>query len=101
MTTNITHLNDLILALQNGLKPKFLFFWGHTAGKGGQVGKECLGQWYAAAFVVDRVSYAQGCSKVIYETIKQRESITEELLQAGHNTDDAHQELWDPLDSAE
>ena len=43
----------------------------------------------------------QGCGKVIYEAIKQRESITEELLQAGHNTDDAHQELWDPLGSAE
>ena len=46
-------------------------------------------------------SLSQGCSKVIYETIKQHESITEELLRAGHNTDDAHQELWDPLDSAE
>lgn len=48
----------LIDAIQNGLQPKYLFFWGHTAGKGGQVGKECLSQWYPTVFVVDGVRYA-------------------------------------------
>ena len=57
MTTDITTINDLTLAIQNGLKPKFLFFWGHTPGKGGQVGKECLSQWYPAVFGVDGVTY--------------------------------------------
>lgn len=55
---NISDLNALNEEIKNGLQPKYLFFWGHTAGKGGQVGKECLSQWYPAVFGVDGVRYA-------------------------------------------
>ena len=36
---------------------EYLFFWGHTPATG-EVGKECLSQWYPAAFSVDGVTYA-------------------------------------------
>ena len=58
MAQHFLNLESFIIAINNGLQPKYLFFWGHTAGKGGQVGKECLSQWYAAAFAVDGVRYA-------------------------------------------
>ena len=58
MLTDISNTHTLIAAIENGLQPKYLFFWGHTAGKGGQGGKECLSQWYPAVFVVDGVRYA-------------------------------------------
>lgn len=58
MTQYVVNLEDLVARISNGLQPKYLFFWGHTAGKGGQVGKECLSQWYPAVFVVDGVTYA-------------------------------------------
>lgn len=58
MLTEISNTHTLVTAIQNGLQPKYLFFWGHTAGKEGQVGKECLSQWYPAVFVLDGVRYA-------------------------------------------
>ncbi len=47
----------LIELIKQGLKPEFLFFWGHTIPKDGTVGKTCLSQWYPASFVVDDVVY--------------------------------------------
>lgn len=47
----------LVEAIEAGLRPSYLFFWGHTA-KPGSAGKECLSQWYPAAFSEDGVSYA-------------------------------------------
>jgi O-acetyl-ADP-ribose deacetylase (regulator of RNase III) len=36
-----------------GLKPKYLFFWGHTPSPTGEVTKSCLSQWYDSPFTVD------------------------------------------------
>jgi len=47
----------LIEAIEAGLEPRYLFFWAHTAKPGSQ-GKECLSQWYPAAFTEDGVRYA-------------------------------------------
>lgn len=47
----------LLRAVEDGLQPDFLFFWGHTS-HAEHVGKECLSQWYPASFVVDGVRFA-------------------------------------------
>src|SRR5688500_17744976 len=46
---NLESLRD---AVRRGERPEYLFFWGHTASRG-VVGKECLSQWYPAAFAAD------------------------------------------------
>lgn len=52
-------LDSLQQQLAAGQAVKYLFFWGHTAAHGAtEVGKECLSQWYPAAFEVDGTSYA-------------------------------------------
>jgi len=48
---------QLIIAINEGLEPKYLFFWGHTPSSTGEVTKRCLSQWYEASFVVEGVSY--------------------------------------------
>lgn len=53
-----THdLNSLIAEIQQGFRPKYLFFWGHQPRSDGQLGKECLSQWWSAPFEVDGVVY--------------------------------------------
>jgi ribA/ribD-fused uncharacterized protein len=47
----ITAIND------EGLKPKYLFFWGHTPSPTGEVTKSCLSQWYESPFTVDGLHY--------------------------------------------
>lgn len=48
---------DIIIDwLQEGLKLKYLFFWGHRQ-KGSQVTKACFSQWFPAAFVVSGETY--------------------------------------------
>ncbi|KAA9333065.1 NADAR family protein [Hymenobacter busanensis] len=50
---------SLLAHIQAGQAPKYLFFWGHTpAPNATAVGKECLSQWYPAAFEVDGRRYA-------------------------------------------
>ncbi|MFZ5891937.1 MAG: NADAR family protein [Myxococcota bacterium] len=42
---------------RSGARLKFLFFWGHETSRVGHVGKECLSQWYPAAFTVDGLRF--------------------------------------------
>lgn len=49
-------VDDLVAAIQAGLRPKYLYFWGHT-GLPGIVGKECLSQWYPSAFTTQGTTY--------------------------------------------
>jgi ribA/ribD-fused uncharacterized protein len=48
----------LIGAMQNGLVPEFLFFWGHQKSKDGSITQSCLSQWWRSGFAVDGVYYA-------------------------------------------
>jgi ribA/ribD-fused uncharacterized protein len=50
--TNIDDVESLRAAIAIGLRPAFLFFWGHTA-KDASVGKHVLSQWWPAAFVIN------------------------------------------------
>jgi ribA/ribD-fused uncharacterized protein len=44
-------------AAARGEPIKYLFFWGHKAGRGGAPGPGCLSQWWEAAFVVEGQRY--------------------------------------------
>ncbi len=37
---------SLITEMQNGLVPKWAFFWGHTPSKDGAISKSCFSQWW-------------------------------------------------------
>ncbi|MES3023440.1 MAG: NADAR family protein [Pseudomonadota bacterium] len=50
-------LEDIRSRFNSGERLKYLFFWGHQAGKNG-VTASCFSQWYAAPFVVDGQRYA-------------------------------------------
>jgi ribA/ribD-fused uncharacterized protein len=52
----ITDRETLRAAVENGWRPKYLFFWGHSA-KGEQVGKHVLSQWWSASFEIDGQPY--------------------------------------------
>ncbi len=56
-----THLPQskeaLIQAINDGLMPKYLFFWGHQSNRSSVIGKYCLSQWYIAPFEIDSIIY--------------------------------------------
>ncbi len=56
--TSPSSVAELAAAIDRGERPKYVFFWGHTPGAPGIVGKECLSQWYPSPFEVDGVIYA-------------------------------------------
>jgi predicted NAD-dependent protein-ADP-ribosyltransferase YbiA (DUF1768 family) len=46
----------LIASVEAGARPRWLFFWGHTA-KGPGVGPWVLSNWFPSPFVIDEVEY--------------------------------------------
>ena len=54
---NIYDLASLLVEVKKGFRPKYLFFWGHQPRKDGQIGKECLSQWWPALFELDGIVY--------------------------------------------
>jgi hypothetical protein len=48
---------DLRQLEHEGCCPDFLFFWGHDPGPDGDLGRECLSQWWPASFTVDGVRF--------------------------------------------
>ena len=50
-------LNLLQQQYRNGERPKYLFFWGHTAKQKGIADKSCFSQWFPSPFELDGVSY--------------------------------------------
>lgn len=63
MTTQITKPRDarsraaLTELTARGVRPKYLFFWGHQPQRDGGVGAGCLSQWWPAEFTVDGIRY--------------------------------------------
>lgn len=43
--------------ISNGLKPEYIFFWGHQPGKNGSVGKSCFSQWFERGFDYKGIHY--------------------------------------------
>lgn len=50
--------DELVLAMQKGLRPKWAFFWGHTPAKDGSITKSCFSQWWGGhSFQVEGLNY--------------------------------------------
>jgi ribA/ribD-fused uncharacterized protein len=49
--------HELVVAVEQGVRPSYCFFWGHHAHDGAAVGKWCLSQWWPVPFVVDGITY--------------------------------------------
>ncbi|MGW3072471.1 NADAR family protein [Kitasatospora sp. NPDC001132] len=49
---------ELVALMADGVRPKWVMFWGHTERKGGGTRQECLSQWWPGEFTVDGVGYA-------------------------------------------
>nr|WP_316521305.1 NADAR family protein [Kitasatospora sp. K002] len=49
---------ELAAVMADGVRPKWVMFWGHTERKGGGTRQECLSQWWPSEFTVDGVTYA-------------------------------------------
>ncbi len=54
----IMSTETLLAAIQHGLQPTYLFFWGHRPRPDGSIGASCLSQWWAAPFTVEGITYA-------------------------------------------
>jgi ribA/ribD-fused uncharacterized protein len=57
LMTDVADRDALIQLVRSGVRPKLLFFWGHTPLPGGEIGKPCLSQWWPSPFEVDGVRY--------------------------------------------
>ena len=55
--TPIRTREELVYQVEKGLRPKYLYFWGHTPPKNNQVSKSCFSQWFTAPFTLDDISY--------------------------------------------
>jgi ribA/ribD-fused uncharacterized protein len=53
-----TDLAELIRGVEQGVKFKYVFFWGHQPQADGSIGTGCLSQWWPASFAVDGVGFA-------------------------------------------
>jgi ribA/ribD-fused uncharacterized protein len=51
---NADQLRNLI---KDGVRPRYLLFWGHQPPAAGGVGKGCLSQWWPVVFTVDGQGY--------------------------------------------
>jgi ribA/ribD-fused uncharacterized protein len=50
-------VEDLVRGIAGGRQYKYVFFWGHTPRRAGEVDGSCFSQWYPAGFTVDGVVY--------------------------------------------
>jgi ribA/ribD-fused uncharacterized protein len=49
----VRSVDELVAAISAGARPRYLFFWGHTPKRPGQLDSACLSQWWPAAFPAD------------------------------------------------
>jgi ribA/ribD-fused uncharacterized protein len=78
---------DLIVALEKGLEPRYLYFWSHNEERVGK--KACLSQWFDAAFQLDDVRYATAEHYMMAEKARLfgDEAALERVLAATHPSD--------------
>lgn len=55
---SIRSVEDLLKAVSDGVRPRYLFFWGHQPLPSGEIGKSCFSQWWSATFTIDGISYS-------------------------------------------
>jgi ribA/ribD-fused uncharacterized protein len=85
LTENIRSREDLLRAVRSGLRPKYLFFWGHKPLPNGEIGKSCLSQWWPAPFSVNGVIYPTAEHFMMAEKARLfgDENVREQVLKAG------------------
>jgi ribA/ribD-fused uncharacterized protein len=49
---------ELLAFTERGVRPKYVFFWGHTPKVPGRIDQSCLSNWFPAPFSVDGVRYS-------------------------------------------
>ena len=54
---NILDNDSLIAALDQGLEPSYLYFWGHRQKVEGKPDKSCFSQWFEAGFKEQHLHY--------------------------------------------
>jgi ribA/ribD-fused uncharacterized protein len=57
MIEEIFDIEFLLKATRSGKRCKYIFFWGHRPEMKGQIGKQCLSQWWPAAFEIGGIRY--------------------------------------------
>lgn len=74
----------LIVALGDGQRVKYLFFWGHRQTE--TITKTCLSQWYPAPFKIDGISYPTAEHYMMAEKARLfgDQNILERILEASH-----------------
>nr|GID90027.1 hypothetical protein Ade03nite_89510 [Actinoplanes derwentensis] len=72
--------------LEAGERVKYLYFWGHQAGKDGDPGAGCLSQWFPSVFRVDGVEFATAEHYMMWRKAKLfgDEVMAGKILAAGH-----------------
>ena len=77
-------LGSLRQAARSGARLKYMFFWGHTSTAHGEVGKECLSQWYPARFEIEGISFATAEHYMMYRKalLFADHAIAEQILRA-------------------
>jgi len=71
---------------QAGERLKYIFFWGHTPAKDGQVTKSCFSQWWECDFEIDGVIYRNAEQFMMAEKARifNDQLIREQILQSTH-----------------
>lgn len=106
LSENVTSLEDLLRAVRSGLRPKYVFFWGHKPLPNGEIGKSCFSQWWHSPFVVDEVKYPTAEHFMMTEKARLfgDSVIREEILKAaspkaakalGRKVKDFDQSVWE------
>src|SRR5262245_21122781 len=54
---NVRNLEGLLRAVRSGLRPEYLFFYGHKPLPNEEIGVSCFSQWWPAPFSYGEVSY--------------------------------------------
>jgi ribA/ribD-fused uncharacterized protein len=50
-------ISQLLKEQDEGVRHKYLFFWGHQPSQDGQVTKSCFSQWWHSPFITEGISY--------------------------------------------
>jgi ribA/ribD-fused uncharacterized protein len=51
-------IEDLIEFTKRGVRPKYVYFWGHTPKIPGRIDQSCLSNWFPAVFHIDGTRYS-------------------------------------------
>ncbi|GAB1639784.1 NADAR family protein [Krasilnikovia sp. MM14-A1259] len=79
-------VTDLMAALAQGQRIKFLFFWGHQPERDGSIGGGCLSQWWPAPFTLDGHSFATAEHYMMWRkaTLFGDDAMAQRILAAPH-----------------